>query len=86
MIKAIMAVDEEGGISRGQSMPWPKNSIDLKWFKQNTINNIAAIDRPHITISLYIERDLSAHHASIGPPIPIPKYTHDKPIKLLSDF
>ena len=33
MIKAIMAVDEKGGISKGQSMPWPKNSIDLKWFK-----------------------------------------------------
>ena len=40
MIKAIMAVDEKGGISKGQSMPWPKNSIDLKWFKENTINNI----------------------------------------------
>ena len=45
MIKAIMAVDEEGGISRGQSMPWPKNSIDLKWFKQNTINNIVIMGR-----------------------------------------
>ena len=37
MIKAIMAIDEKGGISKGQSMPWPKNSIDLKWFKENTI-------------------------------------------------
>ena len=40
MIKAIMAVDEKGGISKGKSMPWPKNSIDLKWFKENTINNL----------------------------------------------
>ena len=45
MIKAIMAVDEKGGISRGQSMPWPKNSIDLKWFKENTINNVVVMGR-----------------------------------------
>ena len=34
MIKAIMAVDEKGGISKGQSMPWPKNSIDLNGLKK----------------------------------------------------
>ena len=45
MIKAIMAIDERGGISKGQSMPWPKNSIDLKWFKENTINNIVVMGR-----------------------------------------
>ena len=45
MIKAIMAVDEKGGISKGQSMPWPKNSIDLKWFKENTTNNVVVMGR-----------------------------------------
>ena len=45
MIKAIMAVDEKGGISKGLSMPWPKNSIDLKWFKENTINNVVVMGR-----------------------------------------
>ena len=45
MIKAIMAVDEKGGISKGQSMPWPKNSIDLKWFKENTIKNVVVMGR-----------------------------------------
>ena len=45
MIKAIMAIDEKGGISKGKSMPWPKNSIDLNWFKQNTINNIVVMGR-----------------------------------------
>ncbi len=45
MIKAIMAIDEKGGISRGQSMPWPKNSTDLKWFKENTVNNIIIMGR-----------------------------------------
>ena len=40
-----MAIDDVGGISRGKSMPWPKNSIDLKWFKQNTLNNIVIMGR-----------------------------------------
>ena len=26
-------------------MPW-QNSIDLKWFKQNTINNIVVMGKP----------------------------------------
>ena len=45
MIKAIMAVDEKGGISRGFSMPWPKNSKDLSWFKKNTLNNVVVMGR-----------------------------------------
>ena len=43
MIKAIMAVDEKGGISRGASMPWPKNKEDLKWFKKNTLNQVVVM-------------------------------------------
>ena len=45
MIKGIMATDEKGGISKGQSMPWPKNSIDLKWFKENTLDNVVVMGR-----------------------------------------
>ena len=45
MIKAIMAVDETGGISKNGSMPWPKNSSDLKWFKKNTIDTIVVMGR-----------------------------------------
>ncbi len=45
MIKAIMAIDDKGGISKGQSMPWPKNSIDLQWFKKNTLNNVVIMGR-----------------------------------------
>ena len=40
MIKAIMAADDNGGISKGLSMPWPKNSRDLQWFKKNTLNQV----------------------------------------------
>ncbi len=57
MIKGIMAIDDKGGISRGKSMPWPKNSIDLKWFKDNTLNNVVIIGRktwedPHMPTPL----------------------------------
>ena len=43
MIKAIMAVDDNGGISKGFSMPWPKNSKDLQWFKKNTLNQVVVM-------------------------------------------
>ena len=43
MIKGIMAVDEKGGISKGKSMPWPKNTEDLKWFKKNTLNQVVVM-------------------------------------------
>ena len=43
MIKAIMAVDDKGGISKGKSMPWPKNSKDLQWFKKNTLNQVVVM-------------------------------------------
>ena len=45
MIRAIMAVDEQGGISKGGSMPWPKNSTDLQWFKKNTLNSVVVMGR-----------------------------------------
>ena len=45
MIKAIMAVDDLGGISKNGSMPWPKNSSDLKWFKEKTLNSIVVMGR-----------------------------------------
>ena len=45
MIKAIMAVDDKGGISKDGSMPWPKNSNDLKWFKKNTLNQVVVMGR-----------------------------------------
>ena len=40
-----MAVDDEGGVSKSGSMPWPKNSNDLKWFKNNTINSVVIMGK-----------------------------------------
>jgi len=45
MIRAIMAADDLGGISKNGSMPWPKNSSDLQWFKKNTMNAIVIMGR-----------------------------------------
>jgi dihydrofolate reductase len=45
MIRAIMAVDDMGGISKNGSMPWPKNSSDLQWFKKHTIGAIVVMGR-----------------------------------------
>ena len=45
MIKAIMAVDDKGGVSKNGSMPWPKNTADLKWFKNHTINNVVIMGK-----------------------------------------
>ena len=45
MIKAIMAADDKGGVSKNGSMPWPKNSSDLQWFKKQTLNNVVIMGR-----------------------------------------
>ena len=45
MLNAIMAVDDDGGLSKSGSMPWPTNSSDLKWFKNNTLNQVVIMGR-----------------------------------------
>ena len=36
MIRAILAHDAYWGIGKNNTLPWPKNSEDLKWFKECT--------------------------------------------------
>ena len=43
MIKAILACDDLGGVSKDGTMPWPKDSKDLRWFKNNTAKNIVVM-------------------------------------------
>ena len=45
MIKAILAVDDKGGVSKNGSMPWPRNLKDLEWFKKNTLNHIVIMGK-----------------------------------------
>jgi dihydrofolate reductase len=53
MIKAILACDEEGGVSKDGTLPWPHNSTDLQWFKNNTAGHVVVMgsktwDDPHM--------------------------------------
>ena len=43
MIKAILACDNGGGVSKDGTIPWPKNTKDLSWFKKNTTNNVVVM-------------------------------------------
>lgn len=45
MIQAILACDENWGIGYKGELPWPKNSADLKWFKNNTLNGAVIMGR-----------------------------------------
>lgn len=53
MIKAILACDDQGGVSKDGTLPWPHNSTDLKWFKDNTAGHVVVMgsttwDDPHM--------------------------------------
>lgn len=37
IISLIAALDDKGGIGFKGGLPWPKNSADLKWFKDVTM-------------------------------------------------
>ena len=53
MIKAILACDDYGGVSKNGTLPWPNNSTDLQWFKSNTAGHVVVMgsttwDDPHM--------------------------------------
>lgn len=45
MIKAILAHDSYWGIGKNGELPWPKNSDDLKWFKECTTDSVVVMGR-----------------------------------------
>ena len=45
MIRAIFAADDNMGIGKNGTIPWPKNMEDLKWFKKNTDGQIVVMGR-----------------------------------------
>lgn len=44
-VRAIFAMDDEGGIGKNGTLPWPHNSADLKWFKERTNGHIVMMGR-----------------------------------------
>jgi dihydrofolate reductase len=45
MIKAILAHDAYWGIGKDGDLPWPKNTDDLRWFKECTAGQIVVMGR-----------------------------------------
>lgn len=43
MIKAILACDDVGGVSKNGTIPWPHNTTDLQWFKNNTEGHVVVM-------------------------------------------
>lgn len=44
-VNAILAHDSFWGIGKNGDLPWPKNSDDLKWFKENTHGGVVVMGR-----------------------------------------
>lgn len=45
MICSILAATATGGIGNRGTLPWPKHSEDLKWFKEHTEGHIVVMGR-----------------------------------------
>lgn len=45
MIRAILAHDAYWGIGKAGTLPWPKNSDDLKWFKETTLGGVVVMGK-----------------------------------------
>ena len=45
MICSILASTSQGGIGNRGTLPWPKHSEDLKWFKEHTDGHIVVMGR-----------------------------------------
>ena len=45
MIRAILACDEDWGIGKNNTLPWPHNPADLKWFKETTTGGVVAMGK-----------------------------------------
>ena len=80
MIKAIMAADDMGGVSLGESMPWPKNSNDLQWFKKNTLNQVVVMGSGSPDVVSYFKgvnkeyRLLTLADRVLDTKVPFPRY------------
>ena len=44
-VNAILAVDSNLGIGYENSLPWPHNKKDMKWFRENTTGHVVVMGR-----------------------------------------
>lgn len=45
MIRAIFAVDQNGGMGKNGTLPWPKNKDDIRHFRDLTSGNVVVMGR-----------------------------------------
>ena len=45
MIRAILACDDNWGIGKDGTLPWPHNPADQQWFKECTLNSTVVMGR-----------------------------------------
>ena len=43
IISCIVALDDAGGIGYNDSLPWPRNLADLKWFREITMGKVCIV-------------------------------------------
>lgn len=44
-VNAILACDDGWGVGKNNSLPWPRNDYDMKWFRDNTNKGIVVMGR-----------------------------------------
>lgn len=44
-VNAILACDNQGGIGLNNELPWEHSGADMKWFRENTANDIVVMGR-----------------------------------------
>ena len=44
-INLILARDANNGIGQNNGLPWPHNKLDMKWFKDNTLDDVVLMGR-----------------------------------------
>lgn len=44
-VNAILAHDDNYGVGKNGILPWPKNDVDMKWFRDCTIGHIVVMGR-----------------------------------------
>ena len=44
-VNAILAHDDNYGIGKNGTMPWPHNDADMKWFRDCTLNHVVIMGR-----------------------------------------
>lgn len=45
MIRAILACDDNWGIGKNGTLPWPHNAADQRWFKETTMGGVVAMGK-----------------------------------------